>query len=98
VIAPDQWLAGETPPDISLLLSAALGACECWGLQADCGLCGGRGSAGWTRPDPELFEEFVRPAIEKLPKIPVHADQRGGGVSPDDENNDAHQATQGENA
>ena len=97
VIVPDQWVADETPVDISLLLSAALGACECWGLQADCGLCQGQGSAGWTRPDPDLFEEFVRPAIEKLPGIPARGDQRDGRVSADEDNN-GHQTTQGENA
>ena len=50
----------------NLLLAAALGACECWGLDAACGVCLGYGTAGWTVPDLELFEEFVQPAITKL--------------------------------
>jgi hypothetical protein len=60
----------EPPIDISMLLAAALGACECWGLAADCELCRGRGSAGWAVPDPELFAEFVEPAISRLLTAP----------------------------
>ena len=67
IIVTDEWAEGETPPDISLLLTAALGACECWGLSARCDLCQGDGSAGWTDPDPELFDEYVRPAVDRLP-------------------------------
>jgi hypothetical protein len=69
-IVADQWAEDQTPVDTNSLLAAALGACECWGLRAHCGLCQGWGSAGWTQPNPELFEEFVRPAIERLPAMP----------------------------
>ena len=55
--------------DTNVLLAAALGACECWGLRADCDLCQGQGSAGWTEPVPELFDEFVGPAIARLPDV-----------------------------
>jgi hypothetical protein len=97
IIVPGQWVADETPVDIGLLLSAALGACECWGLRADCGLCGGNGSAGWSEPDPELFDEFVRPAIEKLQAVATRADQPDGQMSAD-EDNEGHETMQGESA
>ena len=70
VITPDQP-DDETPVDINILLAAALGACECWGLQANCDLCHGQGSSGWTQPDPELFEEFVKPAIARTVRHPA---------------------------
>jgi hypothetical protein len=97
VIVADRWAADQPPIDASILLAAALGACECWGLQASCDLCQGQGSAGWTQPDPELFEEFVRPAIEKLHSMPPQDrkrhDQRGT-----DDDHDGHQTVQGEKA
>src|SRR5262249_36520149 len=48
VMSPGQYGWDETPVDTNLLLAAALGACECWGLQPNCGLCQGIGSSGWT--------------------------------------------------
>jgi hypothetical protein len=97
VIVADQWAADQPPVDISMLLAAALGACECWGLQADCDLCRGRGSAGWIEPEPELFDEFVRPAIERLPGSPARGHQRHDPVRTS-EDSDSHQTAQGENA
>ncbi len=58
----------QVPADMNLLLAAALGACECWGTSAGCDLCQGYGSAGWTEPDTGLFDEYVRPAVARLPK------------------------------
>ncbi len=66
VITPDWAVRDEPPVDMSLLLATALGACDCWGLQADCVACRGHGSVGWTEPDPELFVEFVQPAVARL--------------------------------
>ncbi|MFN8080701.1 MAG: hypothetical protein U0Q19_14185 [Kineosporiaceae bacterium] len=51
--------------DRSMLLAAALGACDCWGEHGDCPTCGGEGSAGWVPPDPELFVEYVAPAVRR---------------------------------
>lgn len=70
VIVADQRPEDEPAVDTNILLAGALGACECWGLQTACDLCHGRGSTGWTQPIPELFEEFVRPAVEKLADAP----------------------------
>ena len=78
-MTPGQPTTDETPVDNNLLLAAALGACECWGLRANCGLCQGQGSAGWTQPDPELFEAFVEPAIVKLSGISARGHERRGG-------------------
>lgn len=48
------------------ILADALGACPvCWGRIKLCDECRGRGRPGWRTPDPELFEEFVAPAITK---------------------------------
>jgi hypothetical protein len=67
LIVTDEWADDQAPADINLLLAAALGACECWGQSARCDLCQGYGSAGWTEPDPDLFDEYVRPAVDRLP-------------------------------
>lgn len=87
---------GESPIDINILLAAALGACECWGLQADCVLCQGRGSAGWIQPEPELFDQLVRPAIARLPAIRTDPHLSEGSVTADEDNN--HQTAQGVDA
>jgi len=97
VIVADQWAADQTPVDINIVLAAALGACECWGLEADCDLCQGQGSAGWTQPDPELFEEFVRPATERLTATPPRRRKRHDRPGTDDDH-DGHQTVQGEDA
>jgi hypothetical protein len=94
--APDERAADEPPVSINSLLAAALGACECWGWQADCDLCEGQGSAGWIQPEPELFEEFIRPAIDRMPAMPPPGHQQHGRVSPDG-HSDNHQTGQGEN-
>src|SRR4051812_41023588 len=52
--------------DTMLVLAAALGACDCWGMRADCRICAGEGASGWTEPDVELFREFVGPALARL--------------------------------
>ena len=47
-------------------LAGALGACSvCWGRVMHCSECRGRGRPGWRTPEPDLFEEFVAPAITK---------------------------------
>jgi hypothetical protein len=53
--------------DTTLVLAAALGACDCWGMRSDCPVCAGEGSSGWTEPNVELFREFVGPALARLP-------------------------------
>jgi hypothetical protein len=51
------------------LLAGALGACDCWGLQADCVVCQGAGRSGWRLPDKRLFSNLVRPAIDKVSRL-----------------------------
>jgi hypothetical protein len=96
VVAPDQPGPEETPVDTNILLAAALGACECWGLQANCELCRGYGAAGWTQPDSELFEEFVRPAIARLSYISANGHEKDSGIKADG-NGHHHQTVQGAN-
>jgi len=48
-------------------LAAALGACPlCWGDDAECRACRGRGHPGYSMPDKTLFVKFVLPAIRML--------------------------------
>lgn len=58
--------AHEALVDRNTMLAAAVGACDCWGYEPGCSMCGGAGSAGWTRPDAELFAEFVEPAVRRM--------------------------------
>jgi hypothetical protein len=95
VITPDRP-DDETPVDINILLAAALGACECWGFRANCDLCQGLGSTGWTEPDPELFEEFVEPAIAKFSGISVGAHKQHGSLKADEDAGN-YQTAKGEN-
>jgi hypothetical protein len=52
--------------DTSMLRAAALGACQCWGLRPDCEVCAGHGCTGWVRPDRELFDELIQPAVARM--------------------------------
>ncbi|MDN3638807.1 hypothetical protein QWY82_08315 [Simiduia curdlanivorans] len=48
-------------------LAAALGACaECWGADDACPECEGQGGAGSVRPDPELYNALVAPAVVRV--------------------------------
>lgn len=48
-------------------LAAALGACHlCFGEDAWCPRCGGRGRPASRRPDPAAFERYVRPLLRRL--------------------------------
>jgi hypothetical protein len=87
IITPEQPDVGEGLAGTNVLLAAALGACECWGLRADCDVCRGYGSAGWTEPVPELFYEFVGPAIAKLPDIPADDLEEPASAGPDGRDN-----------
>jgi hypothetical protein len=86
-ITPEPPAADEVPVGTNLLLAGALGACECWGLRVDCDVCRGRGSAGWTEPVPELFYEFVGPAIARLPDVPADDLEEPAGAGPDPRDN-----------
>jgi hypothetical protein len=59
----------------NLLLAGALGACECWGGNLACEKCRGCGGPGWEAPVPELFREFVAPALTWVSNnsTPAHA-------------------------
>jgi len=48
-------------------LASALGACPlCWGNDAECRACRGRGEPGYSVPDKKLFVKLVLPAIRML--------------------------------
>jgi hypothetical protein len=61
--------------DTYLLLAAALGACRCWGLRTDCEVCAGQGCTGWVRPDRELFDELIQPAVARMYDRPSERDE-----------------------
>ena len=64
-------------------LAAAVGACDCWGQQADCPICDGEGGPGWVRPDKQLFTAYVYPAVRVVarrsrpPTDPTEPPERG---------------------
>lgn len=97
IIVPDEWITEDKPVDITIVLAAALGACECWGLRDGCDLCDGQGSAGWAQPDPELFDAFVGPALERVPTALVRG-RRRHDPSRANQDHDGHPTVQGENA
>jgi hypothetical protein len=95
VIRGDRPDMDEAPVDTNMLLAVSLGACECWGLRANCTRCGGHGSAGWVQPDPELFEVFIKPAIAKLSGTSADDHQQHGRVK-SGEGSDKRQTAKGE--
>jgi len=49
------------------ILASALGAClDCWGEDADCEMCYGKGVPGAYVPDRDAFVEFVLPSLRRL--------------------------------
>ena len=103
VVPSYESAAHEALVDRNLLLAAALGACDCWGEDPGCSGCGGEGSAGWVPPDPQLYAEYVAPAVRRTssdrppedtgppePAVPAHrADPAGtAGTSLADEGPD----------
>ena len=47
--------------------AAALGACRvCWGGDEFCPVCAGQGRPGANLPDLRLYNELVRPAVERM--------------------------------
>jgi hypothetical protein len=58
------WLAHyQELLDRNSALAAALGACDCWGQDRGCPVCGGAGTPGWALPDERLFAAYVQPAV-----------------------------------
>ena len=73
-VRDDQVLADQV-----VLLAGALGACDCWGQDPGCPACSGAGRPGWVEPDPDLYREYVEPAVLRRPTEhatdPAPADQ-----------------------
>jgi hypothetical protein len=68
-----RWLLGAAREQLELLqarhdeLASALGACIlCWGEDAVCKECGGRGRPGWSKPDAVAFALWVEPAVKRM--------------------------------
>jgi hypothetical protein len=78
--------------DRNILLASALGACSCWGEDPSCADCWGAGRVGWVPPDPQLYDEYVVPALrraaepsgsESVQTVPVQATWNDSGVRHD---------------
>lgn len=50
-------------------VAGALGACDCWGTDAGCERCGGRGAPGAYDPEPAAFELIVLPLLRERPEL-----------------------------
>ena len=50
-------------------VAGALGACECWGTDAGCERCGGRGTPGAYDPEPAAFELIVLPLLRERAEL-----------------------------
>jgi hypothetical protein len=55
--------------DRNVFVAGALGACECWGADAACQRCGGRGVSGYHEPDPAAFDLLVLPLVRRRPHL-----------------------------
>lgn len=51
-------------------LAGALGACDCWGLNEECKLCGGEGRSGFFIPDQVCFDHYVAPLMNQKLNMP----------------------------
>jgi hypothetical protein len=48
----------------------AIGACpQCWGEDVQCNYCRGRGKPGFFQPNPEYFDIYIKPVLNKLKTI-----------------------------
>lgn len=57
--------------------AAAVGACPgCFGTDAGCPTCGGRGAPGSRRPEADAFAFFVAPVLRRLDRSPGGAQTR----------------------
>jgi hypothetical protein len=70
--------ADERLADRCVLLAAALGACDCWGEDPGCEDCSGAGAVGWVPPEPEVYEEYVAPAVRRAATEPTEGSDEGG--------------------
>jgi hypothetical protein len=55
--------------DRNMFVAGALGACDCWGADAGCERCGGRGAPGTFDPDPAALELLVLPLLRRRPHL-----------------------------
>jgi hypothetical protein len=51
-------------------LAGALGACDCWGLNAACTICEGAGRSGYFMPDQACFDHYVAPLLNQKLNMP----------------------------
>ena len=73
VVPSYESAAHDALVDRNLLLAAALGACTCWGDDPDCADCSGAGRVGWVPPDPQLYDEYVAPAVRRAAEPSANA-------------------------
>ena len=54
--------------DVNTVFSSAVGACECWGEDANCEQCHGKGNPGYFQVDENAFQQYVLPCMEQVKK------------------------------
>jgi hypothetical protein len=59
----------------NIALASALGACDCWGDNADCPICDGEGRPGWLPPDHQYFSTYVLPVLRTRPTNNHHHEE-----------------------
>ena len=96
VIVADQWAAEQPPIDTNILLAAALGACECWGLRADCDLCQGRARPAGPSRILSCSKSLSGPPSKGCP--PAAPGSQAARPARTGDDHDSHQTVQGENA
>jgi hypothetical protein len=73
----------ETLRTRSDAIARAIGACYlCYGEDAQCAECGGRGKPGSLVPEPAAFRQYVLPALRRAQAVQAHRKQFHG-VRPD---------------
>jgi len=50
-------------------LASALGACDCWGEDDNCGVCHGQGKPGWTWPERKYYNQYISPAVKLFERL-----------------------------
>jgi len=54
--------------DVNASFSSAVGACECWGEDAECEKCHGKGLPGHFARNEEAFNTYIKPSLEEKVK------------------------------
>lgn len=74
--------AKESTAAQTLLIAAALGACDCWGRRPDCPACSGEGQILFFTPEASLYEQFILPVAKRMAAMEEPDGQNGQWEQP----------------